>query len=356
MKTKIQTTLIIFAIIVFVIPVFSQDSTKILFLGSSYFNLNSLPDLIQNLADNSNKDVYIDQFIPSGIYLSDHATSPVSEAKINSQDWDFVILQGVGSITAYPDSFTAHPVFPSLQTLQNKIYQNCASTQMFFCLPWAFEDGMTWYGWPDTYTDMQLKAYNNTMEYSSNLDFPIAPVGWAWNTVLEKMNFPLHYLHQSDWNHPSLRGSYLMACVIYSAVFQESTLGIIYNPGLPPADVTCFQEVASNMVLDSLEHWNITPFTGLDESSLPGNFKIHQNFPNPFSNSTQIDCELQKRSFIGISIFDSYGRQICNLYSGFKDAGKHSFTLNGSGLEKGVYYCRFRIDKWFGLRKMLLMR
>ncbi len=31
-------------------------------------------------------------------------------------------------------------------------------------------------------------------------------------------------VHMSDWNHPSLKGSYLMACVIYSAVFQESTV------------------------------------------------------------------------------------------------------------------------------------
>jgi len=49
---------------------------------------------------------------------------------------------------------------------------------------------MTWVeGWTDTYADMQLKVYENTLIYSELIDFPVSPVGWAWNTVLEKMNY-----------------------------------------------------------------------------------------------------------------------------------------------------------------------
>ncbi len=68
-------------------------------------------------------------------------------------------MQGVGRVTAYPDSFTTHPVYPALVTLQNKVYETCESTKMAFCMPWAFEDGMTWYGWPDTYADMEYCKY-----------------------------------------------------------------------------------------------------------------------------------------------------------------------------------------------------
>ena len=115
---------------------------KILFIGSSYFGYNNLPDLFLNLVNSSGKEVFIGNQVASG-YLSDHANSTSTEIKINERDWDYVILQGVGSVTAYPNYYTAHPVYPALETLQEKILNHCESTKIVFCLPWAFEDGMT---------------------------------------------------------------------------------------------------------------------------------------------------------------------------------------------------------------------
>ena len=104
---------------------------------------------------------------------------------------------------------------------------------------------------------MQIKIYENTLQYSDDVGFVIAPVGCAWNTVLKEKKYPLHYLHLSDWNHPSLRGSYLMACVIYATIFQQDLSGIDYFAGLPEDEARYFQAVASSTVLDSLELWNI---------------------------------------------------------------------------------------------------
>ena len=231
---------------------------KILFIGSSYFNYNNLPDLFENLALSSGKEVYVDHHGRNGLYLSDHASRSATESKINEQDWDYVVLQGVGTNTAYPDYFTDHPVYPALETLRDKIHQNCESTKMVFCMPWAFEDGMTWYqDWTDTYEDMQLKIFETTLNYSKDIGFIIAPVGWAWYTVLEEQEYPLHYLHMSDWNHPSLKGSYLMSCVIFSTLFQENSVGLSYYGGLLEEEANYFQTVASHTVLDNLSLWNI---------------------------------------------------------------------------------------------------
>jgi len=234
-----------------------NDTLDVLFIGSSYFSYNDLTTLFINLVNTSGKQVFIGDQITKG-YLADHAENSSTEEKINEREWDCVVLQGVGSLTAYPDYYTHHPVLPALDTLDNKISRNCESTQMIFCLPWAFEDGMTWVpGWTDTYSDMQLKIYNRTLHWADSVDFAISPVGWAWNTVLSEKNFPLHYLHMRDWNHPSLKGSYLMACVIYSTIYKESTEGISYYGGLTKGDAEYFQEVASNMVLNNLDTWNI---------------------------------------------------------------------------------------------------
>ena len=234
------------------------ETLKILFIGSSYFNFNDLPGLFENIVQNSHKYVYVDHYGANGLYLDDHASNFGTESKIREQDWDYVILQGGGTNTAYPEHFTDHPVYPALVTLKEKILQNCNQTKMIFCMPWAFEDGMTWYqDWTDNYEDMQCKIYDTTLNYSKHIGFIIAPVGWAWYIVLKEQDFPLHYLHMSDWNHPSLKGSYLMACVIFSTVYLESSVGNPFDAGVDENEATYFQTIASQTVLQNLSLWNI---------------------------------------------------------------------------------------------------
>lgn len=236
----------------------SNSSLKILLIGSSYFNNNNLELLLNNFFNAQNKDVYIRTAIQNGLFLSDHATSDYTLTMINEEKWNYVILQGVGSLMAYPDIITHHPVYPALVTLRDKILTNYISTKIVFCLPWAFEDGMAWKpGWTDLYPEMQQKIYDNTLKYADEIGLIIASVGWAWRQVLTDKDYPLHYLHMSDWNHPTLKGSYLMACVIYTTVFRERTTSIKYYADIPEDEASYFQEVGSDMVLDNLELWNI---------------------------------------------------------------------------------------------------
>ena len=242
--------------VIILTPPPEATACHVLFLGSSYFAVNDLPGLFESLAGAGNKEVAIKQVIPSGNYLDYHATSATSIAMINSRDWDLVILQGVGRIVAYPGD--AHFNLVSvLNTLEQIIHNNCSSTEIMFCMPWAFEDGMLWTtGGTDTYFDMQQHIYDNTLTYPDLVDIVISPVGWAWNTIMLE-GPPLHYLFLSDWNHPSLRGSYLTACVIYSSVFRESVAGTSFLGGLSADEASHFQDVSSTIVQDSLGLWRL---------------------------------------------------------------------------------------------------
>lgn len=337
----------------------TQNEIKILFIGSSYFHYNNLPNIIKGFAENAGKKVFIDNMITSG-YLSDHAQRSTTEAKINEQDWDYVVLQGVGSVTAYPEHFTRHPVYPALVTLKEKITKNSESTQMLFCLPWAFEDGMIWMdGWTDLYEDMQIKIYDNTLRYSEEIGFPIAPVGWAWYKVLEDKNYPLHYLHIDDWNHPSLKGSYLMACVIYSSIFKESTLNIGYNSGLPEKEAEYFQKIASQVVLDSLELWNLLSINSVkNEYSSPQEIQLYQNYPNPFNPSTNIefDLALKTNPNVELVIYDILGRKIKTLLNENLQSGNYKVEFDGNQLSSGIYYYKLKADHFFEIKKMLHLK
>jgi len=335
-------------------PCSSKEPVKILFIGSSYFNYNDLPLLVKNLAETSGKEVYIDRQITNGMYLSDHAKSSSTRAKIRKQDWDYVVLQGAGTVTAYPDFFTGHPVYASLEKISEKVRKNCESTKLIFCMPWAFEDGMAWKeGWTDTYEDMQVKIYNNTLQYAEELNLMVAPVGWAWYSVLKEKNYPLHYLHMSDWNHPSERGSYLMACVIFSSIFKETSVGLNYYGGVPEHLAKYFQNVGSNTVLEDLELWNIVSnSTGFKKKLNDNDFILHQNYPNPFNQKTTIDFTVPVCSNVTITVFDMFGKICSTLINELKTPGDYSVVFNKNGLRSGTYFYKITIDDQIQTRKM----
>jgi len=246
-----------------------HQTLKILFIGSSYFNFNNLPEIFKNLAQAGNKDVTIGRQIRNGVYLEYHSTNQATEDIINQEKWDYVLLQGVCTNCGYPEThqeifppYQSHPLKPALEILHQKIKTNCDSTKIVYCMPWAFEDGTQWLnGYNDTYFDMQKKIYDNTLEYANEIGLVVAPVGWAWNEVLKEKINVLHYLHLSDYNHPSKKGSYLTACVIYSTIYQQSLSDVNYYAGLSENEAKKFQSVASSIVLDNLVLWNIVPGT-----------------------------------------------------------------------------------------------
>lgn len=232
------------------LPSSSQDALKILFIGSSYFNYNNLPELFMQFSRQGGKELDVDQYIPSGLFLGDHAENPITLSKIKADKWDYVILQGSGPGLAYPDSTTEHPVYPAIKKLMKNIARNDEGSQIVFCMPWAFEDGMTWKkGWNDDYDEMQQKINVTSMQYAQELGFMLAPVGMAWSLVLKEKDYPLHYLHFRDWNHPTKRGSYLMACVLYTTIFKESCADISYSSGLDPEEALYFRKMASKIVI-----------------------------------------------------------------------------------------------------------
>ena len=228
------------------------DPCSILFIGSSYFNFNDLPGLMKNLSLQSGRDVFIDQHIPSGYSLHDHLGDKTTIDKICSREWDLVVLQGSGARIAYPELHPEQPFYFSLESLCKIVIRNSSRTEIVLSMPWAFEDGMTWIeGMNEGFSEMHTRILERTLAYADSLDLLVAPVGQAWLRVLEEKNFPRHYLHMTDWNHPTLKGSYLSACVIYSSIFIETTAGLDYHSWLQAGEAKYFQQIAYDVVFDN---------------------------------------------------------------------------------------------------------
>jgi len=101
--------------------------------------------------------------------------------------------------------------------------------------------------------------------------------------------------------------------------------------------------------------------------SIPDNFHLTQNFPNPFNSSTTVVYSIPKTTNVELSMYDICGRLIRSLVRGKASAGTYSVRWDGkdnSGKEvsSGVYLYRLRAGQGKGqgdfvrVRKMVLVR
>jgi hypothetical protein len=97
------------------------------------------------------------------------------------------------------------------------------------------------------------------------------------------------------------------------------------------------------------------------DSNVPQEFTLDQNFPNPFNPSTRIRFTIPQTGEVKLSVFDLLGREVKLLYQGVLNAGEHTLTWDsrnplGEAAPSGVYICRLIQGDRQITRKMLLLR
>ena len=100
-----------------------------------------------------------------------------------------------------------------------------------------------------------------------------------------------------------------MLASIFSIIFKESSCGINYYNNIPEEEALLMQNISSNVVLDSLDLWNIDTGIGLNQNYFP-NSLFAKNYPNPFNPNTNIQYYLPKKGKVKINIYNSKGELI----------------------------------------------
>lgn len=93
-----------------------------------------------------------------------------------------------------------------------------------------------------------------------------------------------------------------------------------------------------------------------DEPNNYFDFKLFQNFPNPFNPSTNIEYQLNKYSFVSLIVYDLLGNEIAILVNEEKYPGKYSTRFIGSNLTSGIYFYKLTIGGNTKVRKMMLLK
>lgn len=96
-------------------------------------------------------------------------------------------------------------------------------------------------------------------------------------------------------------------------------------------------------------------------SRLPKEFTLLDNYPNPFNPTTTIPYNLPKRSDVTLTIYDMLGRKVATLVNKTQSAGHYTVQWNGLNdrglpVSTGIYFYKIRADQFTNVKKMVFMK
>ncbi len=279
---------------------------RVLFVGNSYTYQNNLPDMVSRFAS-SQGDTVICQMVAFGgatfyEYADPTGTRGASLlSALKGKVWDIVVLQEQSQIGAVDSTFMQSS--PGIKPGSKKhsgdlcrlVQHHQPRARVFWYMTWGRINGDPGFAvnypecpWMRTYDGMQGMLRHNYLRFGNRVlrdsmargvlnnarlrpinYTSVAPVGVAWARV--RRQYPALNLYNPDGSHPSLEGSYLAACVMYTSFFVRQPTSTTYTGGLSQTAAQQLLSVAAPVVLDSVARWRIRPDNKVGPTTKPGN-------------------------------------------------------------------------------------
>jgi len=276
-------------------------SLSVLMYGNSYTSANSLHTLVEDVVDSAGINGTVDANSGGGMNLGDHRQNIATSGNqwntsLRGSDWDYVVLQDQSQIPSLPTNDTNWQASKSgAVDISTEVEAEGSETVLF--MTWGHRSGESGPQWhqqniSQNYTIMQSRLTDGYLRYAENISAAgntvwIAPVGLAFKTIHDGVEASgnnasqsgnLFYdLYTSDGSHPSLRGSYLAACVMFSTISGEVCAASNDSTSLPASVKLELQQAADDTVFNqttgmSFYPWEVsgTSAFGMGASVPPG--------------------------------------------------------------------------------------
>lgn len=91
-------------------------------------------------------------------------------------------------------------------------------------------------------------------------------------------------------------------------------------------------------------------------NSIPTQFSLSQNFPNPFNPTTLIQYSVPSESKISLKVYDVLGKEVASLVNETKPVGNYEVVFNAVGLSNGVYFYTLNAGAVSLTKKLIFMK
>ncbi|MCX6138443.1 MAG: CotH kinase family protein [Ignavibacteriales bacterium] len=90
--------------------------------------------------------------------------------------------------------------------------------------------------------------------------------------------------------------------------------------------------------------------------SLPEDYELFNNYPNPFNPSTTIRFYLPERVMTDLTIHNQLGQRVRQLVHGILGEGMHQVDFNAERLASGMYFYELATPKYRNSKKLILLK
>lgn len=224
----------------------------------------------------------------------------------------------------------------------------------------------------------RIRATNQVGEsasWSSVRNFRTAlPDVYAPNLLLPANNSTVNITPVLRWDTITIASSYRVRIAtdtgFTNLVLDSNNIvnrQITVPAGRLQSNTRYYWKVLSNNVCMSSPYstrWSFTTaITGLSQnnSEIPAEFKLYNNYPNPFNPNTLISFDIPKASNVKLTIFNVLGEAVNTAVNEELTPGKYSFTWNASDMASGLYIYRLEAsgndgEKFVKTFKMVLVK
>lgn len=160
----------------------------------------------------------------------------------------------------------------------------------------------------------------------------------------------------------------LMACTWWCVFdWYQYRVGGWQTMGLYTMDRQNAKPVASTLRNSYAPYFNnegvITDVKDDFQQIIPKEFKLEQNFPNPFNPETKITYQIPKDGLVTLIIYDILGREVRTLVNRQqKTVGRYEVEFNGKELSSGMYFYKLEVSNlsngksFIDVKKMILLK
>ena len=251
---------------------------------------------------------------------------------------DYIFIMGYDFYGSW--SSTAGPTAPLSSTTKYNIYntinQQYANESYFY--PNKLILGVPYFG--PHWTTTTPNEGSTTIEFQNSKRFRDAEVeagnyGLKWSTTFQNS----WYSYQSGSTyHQVWYDNYQSMGLKYDLAIEENLKGIgMWALGYDGTRDELWDLISEKFTI---------PVGVEDSEIIPANYRLEQNFPNPFNPSTTIEYsipnlvndEISLSRNVRLSVYEMLGREIITLVNEYQSPGKYKIQFDASDLSSGIYY------------------
>ncbi len=85
-------------------------------------------------------------------------------------------------------------------------------------------------------------------------------------------------------------------------------------------------------------------------------YRLEQNFPNPFNPSTHIKYKIPKSGRVTLKLYDLLGKEVVTLLERYQNRGEYDVLFQADNLPAGIYFYQFQSGDFILTKKLILLK